>query len=347
MIPIELVFALAAPALLVVAGVAKFRQREKTSKEWMEVAARHGLEPGPTAFTHLPILSGTVGGHAVELRVVRRSSGKSSVSHTVVQTRLSIPVPAGLKVTQDTLLGGLLTAMGGQDIPLADPRLDKHLKVQGRSPQAVKDLLDIGVVRQAMQRFFVHSHYTKVEGRAVIADRRGIQTGASVDEMLASTVALVTAMSEGRERAWDDLAQRHGLERSGTRTVRLSGEREGVTVGIESTGHNTILTVGIHGLDNGVCIHAGDGGFVGDDQILGDRVRITGPASALPKLFGPIQLDALRGELMQVFETWPDTELRDGRLEVTLMGEPFRQVDSILKDYRALAEALQRTVSGT
>ena len=349
MIPIELLFTLAPPILLVVVGVAAFRHRERTSKAWMGLARRHGLEAGPTVplvFGHLPVLTGTVHGHGVEIRVVRRGGGKSKSSHTVVQTRLSIPVPAGLKVTRDTLVGGLLTAMGGQDIPLADPRLDKQLKVQGKSPQAVRDLLDIGVVRQAMQRFFAHGHYTRVEGAEVIADRRGVLTGAVLDEMLASTIGLVTAMSEGRESAWNDLATRHGLEHSDDRVVRLSGGRDGAAVCIESTGRKTRLTVEVVGFDLRVHICAGDGGFVEKDQILGHRVCITGDASALPAQFGPAQLDALRGDLMQVFETWPDTELRDGRLEVLLPGEPFRKLDLMLVDYRSLAEALHRTISG-
>ena len=70
-----------------------------------------------------------------------------------------------------------------------------------------------------------------------------------------------------------------------------------------------------------------------------------GDAAARPGQFGPAQLDALRGDLMQVFETWPKTELREGRLEVTVPGEPYRQLDAMLVDCRSLAEALLRVVS--
>jgi len=356
MSPIELIFMMVVltllvvgPILLVVGGVAAAndaaRRRQILSKAWMDLATRHGLAAGPTVMGGLPVLVGTVGGHQVELQTVRRGSAKSKRTYTVVQTRLSIPVPAGLKVTRDTFLGGLLTGMGGQDIPLADPRLDQNLKVQGHHPQAVRDLLDIGVVRQAMQRFFAHGRFTRLEGAEVIAERPGVQTGAAADAMLASAIALVTVMSEGRESAWHDLAKRHGLSRSGDAGVRLSGEREGVAVYVESTGGKTLITVAVRGLDTRLRIRAGGGGFVEQDQILGSRVCITGDASALGRQFGSAQLDVLRGDLMQVFKTWPETELRDGRLGVAVPGEPFRQLDAMLVDYQSLAEALRRTVS--
>ncbi len=346
MIPIDLLFLLAPPILLVGGGVAAFWSRERRLKAWNAAAERNGLIASSKTLGQLPVLFGTVQGHDVEVRVVRRGGGKNKASFTVVRTHLSIPVPAGLEVSRDHLLGKLVTAMGGQDIPLADPGLDKKLKVKGQSPQAIQDLLDIGVVRPAMQRFFALGQYSRLEGAEVIADRRGIQTDAGLDEMLASAIGLVNAMSEGRERAWKDLAERHGLERSGDPSTQLSGEQAGVAVQVESTGSQTQLTVHIRDFDPRVRICAGDGGFVERDPILGNRVCITGDAATLPKLFGPAQLDALRGELMQVFETWPDTRLRDGRLDATLQGEPYRTLDAMLGDYRSLAEALRRAAGG-
>ena len=341
MLSTDLLMMLAFPILLVVAGLASHWSRERRLTAWKGLAERYGFTSGPPPLGGLPVLVGSVHGHDVEVRVIRRGSGKSKASYTVVRTHLSIPVPAGLKVKRDHVVGKLLTAMGDQDIPLADPRLDTQLKVQGHSAQAVQDLLDIGVVRPAMQRFFALGPYARLEGTEVIADRRGVQTGAEFDEMLAAATGLVTAMSEGRARAWNDLAKRHGLERSGDRSIRLAGEREGVAVCIESTGSQTQLTVDIRDVDPRVRIRAGGGGFVEGDQILGNRVCITGDASTLPAQFGPGQLDALRGDLMQVFETWPDTELREGRLEGTLPGEPFRTLDAMLGDYRSLADALR------
>ena len=77
----------------------------------------------------------------MEIDTVWRGGSKNKKRYTVVRCGLQGPVPDGLSLTHVTLTRGLITAMGGQDIPLDDAHLDKKLVLRGRHPDAVRDLL--------------------------------------------------------------------------------------------------------------------------------------------------------------------------------------------------------------
>jgi len=322
---------------------------KKQQAAWRSAAARLGLELDPTAAEgSRPMLQGAVDGHAVEIEVIRRGSGKSSVRYTVVRSQFPGPVPAGLSLTQSTFFSEVRSSLGGQDIPLADGRLDRALVVQGRHPASVQALLDRKPVRKAMRRFFRNDAHSRVEGRNIIADRKGFLADAELDGMVSDTLAVVRAVTEARGRAWKDLAAQHGLtfEEIGP-AVRLIGERNGGAVRVETwNGETTTLTIEVPGLDPHIRIVAGEGGFVASDQILGGRVCITGQRPVLVARFGPAQLDALRGELMQVFQTWPTATVGGGAVRITLPEEPYSTLDAVLGDLGLLAVALGQSGSG-
>jgi hypothetical protein len=326
-------------------------QQQKVS--WSGAAVRLGLVEGSTKRAdELPVLQGTVDGHEVEIMLIWRGTGETRTPYTVVQSRLPGPLPAGLSLTQATFGSNLLTALGRQDIPLADASLDKKLVVGGRHPDAVRELLDALPVRKALRRFFLTqgskgSLDSRVEGQEVIAEQRGFCADESLDEMVADTVAVVTALTEARVRAWKGIARRRALAYQAIGpAIQLRGVRNGGAVSIETwNAESTKLTVEVPGLDPCIRITGGGGGFVDRDPILGGRICITGDPTVLRTQFGPGQLDGLRGDFMQVFQTWPAATVGEGKASLTLPGEPYASVDAALNDLGLLADALSR--SGT
>ena len=345
---IQLVLLLAIPFFLVYATRQAMRQAAHKQAAWRRAAERLGLEPDPTTEEGLrPILQGTIDGHGVEIEAITRGGGKSSVTYTVFRSRFPGSVPAGLSLTRATFASELRSTLGSQDIPLADKRLDRTLLVQGSHPAAIQSLLDRGPVRKALRRFFRNDRYSRVEGRDIIADRKGFLTGDELDEMLEATIAVITAVTRVREQAWTEIAARHALTYQAIGpAVRLTGERAGAAVRIETwDGQSTQLTIEIPRLARQVRISPGGGGFATRDPILGGRVCIIGPPTVLSTWFGPTQLDELRGDLLQVFETWPDATVQDGKLNITLAGEPYQSLDAVLGDLCMLADALGRVAS--
>jgi hypothetical protein len=231
---------LLSPFLLGVLVTISSRKEEERAAAWRGAASRIGFIEGSThPGAELPTLRGTVDGHGVEVESILRNENDSHLRYTVVRSRFPESVPDGLSLTQASFATAFLPVLGKQDIPIADPRLDKQLMVQGRHPVAVQALLDIGMVRKALRRFFrtgvPGAKHSRVEGRDVIAERKGLLTDSKLDELVADTVGLVTAVTEGRVLAWKDIAMRQGLtfEQIGP-AVRVSGVLNGDAVRIET-----------------------------------------------------------------------------------------------------------------
>lgn len=334
---------------LVLAQMAKAQRarRLQTSDSWEAFGEAHGLTLTGEIYG-LPVLEGTVDGFTVKLHRNLRSHGKSKAGYTVFKVSLNQPLPPGMKVTRPVLGGGLLTAMGAQDIPLTDKKLDHALRVQGSHPKAVQDLLDIWTVQEALRPVFRSGDQSCIKRDAVVLDRQGTLTGRKLEAAFADTLALAKALTEGPDLAWKDLATRHGLALTRTGTaVRLAGAHAAGAVAVDSPGGTqTRVCFTVEGLHPSVRITAGSGGFAGEDPVLGGRVCIAGSEEALQARFGGLQLDGLRGDLLQVFETWPDALVEDSTLHLTVGGQPYRTIDTLLGELGALATVLRPEDAG-
>lgn len=311
---------------------------------WEAFGEAHGLTHSDEVIFGLPVLKGTVEGFAVDIHRNLRSHGKSKSSYTVITVSLNLPLPSNMKVTKPLLGGALLTRLGTQDIPLADPRLDQSLRIQGRHPEAIQDLLDIWTVQEALRSFFHQGQLTCIKKNEVVMDRLGTLTGPSLEAAFAATLGMARALDEGPALAWQDLATRHALTLTRTGTaVRLEGEHLGSPVVVESPEIAwTRLCFALPDLHPSVRITSGTGGFAAKDPIVGGRVCIAGEDAALKAQFEGRRLDGLRGDLLQVFETWPEALIADSTLSITVGGQPYRTIDRLLEALGALAAALRR-----
>lgn len=135
----------------IVALVYSMTQKRKADEAWAQLAERHGLRLSSVVRGRQRALSGELDGMPLELWQESRSHGKSSTTWTCLE--LQLPFHA-ISLTQEHLVSGFFTAMGGQDIQVGDPELDRKLVIKGNE-DVVRALLDEEGRRAVM---LVNSH---------------------------------------------------------------------------------------------------------------------------------------------------------------------------------------------
>lgn len=107
-----------------------------------EFAAAHGLNylPPSIPFLSNPSLSGQVRGFEVNLRMVRRGSGKNSNTFTVLEVKPQQPPGFSFHVYEANFFNTLGKVFGMQDIEINDPEFDRKFIIQSHNENKIHEL---------------------------------------------------------------------------------------------------------------------------------------------------------------------------------------------------------------
>ncbi len=141
--------------------------RDQRAKVFAVVAREHGLTASSEG------LRGVIGGVGVAATVEQRTHGKSTVTYTVVGSRIHPPLDLGLSVREQhwKAFGGIEAWLYGvQDHVIGDPALDRAFLIGGDELPRIQALLTPAVRAQLLRAdksagVVLHDGGVQVEGR--------------------------------------------------------------------------------------------------------------------------------------------------------------------------------------
>jgi len=346
-----------AVALLFVFGVLAplaVRDARAAQRLWERIARTRGLSFRPGGWFSSMEATGSIDGIAVRVSTVVRGDGSVNRVFTKVEARPGVPLPEGLCLTQEDLGTSLVKALGGQDIPLADPELDGRLRVRGAEPALVKSLLDRPEARPALRTVADGEMLTCFEDGALVVETAGYALN-GMDALIDTAVAGARGLEAAVRAPWAELARERGYRHEETaRSATLDGRAGGMSVLVRAqyTGGQARTTVSVQldgGLPRGLRIRAGAGCSRLGDPILDGRVVVegtsgspepSGPALAwLRKRLGAPDTD-LHGRLLDVLQTLPGATVEDGVLSWSVERRLGTELPGVLDQMTALGAAL-------
>lgn len=347
--------ALAPLIATVIAAVA--HEQRRVRNRWRDTATTLGLQFDEGGLTRNMSMSGHLDGIAVKVKLIQRSVGDSSEEYTAVEARPNVPPPSGLRFHHEGLAAWFAKALGGQDIPLAEPLADEKLRVQGDDPEAVKAILDHPAAASAL-RAVVQSenkNHTQFNDGTLTLEVLGKDAG-KIGAMVRDAVDAVGGLDTAARAPWRALAEERGLLHEETRTSgALDGTLRGlpVLVRVRYSDHHARTSVRVTldgGLPGHVRIRAGEGGVPIGDPILDGRVIVEsrttardGPHDAAVAWLRERLADEehdLRGCLMDVLQGLPDALIEDGVVQASLPGRLGPELAETLDRLVDLGKAL-------
>ncbi|QDG54087.1 hypothetical protein FIV42_26100 [Persicimonas caeni] len=120
------------------------------SSTWQKVAQKLGLGFEDSTWFGHPKLYGKFRDTDVDVTIEVVGSGKSKQIYTVVEAPLSGLAPYGLKVYQEGMWEKMEKLIGGDDIQVGDPELDKAFIIQGNDAEKISEVLTAPSVKRSL-----------------------------------------------------------------------------------------------------------------------------------------------------------------------------------------------------
>lgn len=335
-----------------VAGIVALASRhmKKIRGVWQDAAAEHGLQFHRGGFFKGMSMTGSSRGVGMEVQTVTRSAGNHSQIFTVVKARVPAALPAGLKLTRSGFGGKLATALGAQDIPVSDPVLDKHLRVKGEDPVAVRALLDHAHGASGAGVLMKGNAQSHLKDDTLVVELQGYAQK-DLSTVIGAAASAANALAVAARAPWATLSQQHGLSHTESGlTARLDGDIGGVPVQVRADGalKDAVTTIVVDlgpTMPEQARITAGKGGPTLGDPILDGRVRIGGPEAEAAAAAIRARLDSpdadLRGCLMDALHGLPNAAIEDGVLRVQVRGRISTALPDLVQRAVALGAAFR------
>jgi len=322
-------------------GQRKFLGLPRTS--WFRMAKKWHLLPVLSTERHRWRFRGRIDDFPVEAIV-----SIDTVVEGLIEVCITLPedFPADLRVRPETARTRLRRALGGQDIPLADPDLDRALEVRGRDESHIAAVLAYPTLGDAFRALFGLGLYVSISGRQVtVRDRSLCADG--MDRAIGRAVELARLLSQ-QKTVWNDVAEEHMLEfeqEQGRKRLTGTVGGEAVVVTSEWTEDDwfTGVRVPVRGLSPDIGLQSGTGCL--RDPVLDGVVSATGDPAALRALLTSPGFGDVRGVLLETIHTWPVARVHQGAVE---LGEPRLSgegLESMVEAAVALATALADAVA--
>lgn len=350
---------LASLVVLVFGGMVagKVHDARGLRRHWRKTATRLGFTFDRGSLLKNMSMQGSLDGIAVGVTLIQRGAGDTSVTYTAVEARPTVPLPAGLHIRHENLGTWFAKVLGGQDIPLADPRADEALRVRGDDPTAVQALLDHPAAEPTLHAIAQSTSeaYTRVEDGKVIFEvlGRGID---QIETLVRAAVDAVHGLDASAREPWRMLATERGLRHEETRKfATLDGTLRGLPVLIRARYSDeqakTTFRVSLEGgPPRHVRIRVGTDGERIGDPILDGRIVVesTGKGSSEAAIgwFRDRLADEgrdLRGCLMDVLQGLPGAVVNSGAIHASLPGRPGPELADTVDRLIDLGVALSNT----
>ncbi len=327
--------------------------------EWGELAARRGLRLAEGS-GRCQIVGG-LEEMDVQVRVEQRGAGRSKKSYTVLRISLNAPGPQGLKVSREGLGDQISKLLGGQDIEIGDPALDRQLRVKGADPQAVREVATLPVLQATMAMNARLEGHCRVEDGQVILEASGVLLRPRLDRLLDDGLGLARQWRAAILEPWLAVTRRWQLSHRSEGSVHtLEGEVGPLLLSVRvdptlDRGPKTRIRLSLpEPLPGGLGLRVkppggseGSGIGLGDpvlDSLLAATAHDAERARRFVREADPS--DDLHGKLLAVLHAWPKSSLGEQAVhlnaETCAAGDLERQIEAAVELGQALVRGIDR-----
>jgi hypothetical protein len=331
-------------------------QLQVQRKEWGALAEHRGLRLAE--HRGLRQIVGELDELGVQVRVEQRGAGRSRQSYTVLRLDLNAPGPEGLRISREGLGDQLGKLLGGQDIEVGDPALDRQLRVKGADPQAVREVATPAVLQATLAMNARLDGHCRVEDGQVILEARGMLLRPRLDRLLEEGIELAGQWRAAFLEPWLAVTRRWRLTHRSEGSVHsLEGEVGPLLLSVRvdprvERGPKTRIRLSLpEPLPGGLGLRArpagqreGAGIGLGDpvlDSLLAATARDAERARRFIREADPGE--DLHGKLLAVLHAWPLSTVGEQAVhlnaETCAAGELERQIEAALELGQALVRA--------
>lgn len=139
--------------VIAVVAVVSVKNKQQAIEAWRRFGKEHQLRMLNAGAWSNPRLEGRFRDLNVTLQVEVHGSGKHRKTFTRAVARFPGPMPRGLNITSEGFTDRLAKLVGGQDIQIGYPELDRKLRIQGEDEAAVRILMKNWRARDAIAAF--------------------------------------------------------------------------------------------------------------------------------------------------------------------------------------------------
>lgn len=318
------------------------KQVSSVERSWGEYAQATGLRFTAKDFFTEPALAGQIDGYSVFVTTVKRG-GKNKTTFTQATITTLRAMPQGLTVNQEGLLDAVTKLVGGQDIAIGEETLDSKLRFRGESAASITALFADHNLQHTLQFLSNYTHFSKLKGREVIVDQRGLMTD-SIDLLVSDALRIAQAMDMARLRPWQELAHQLGLSLSEQLDrIVLSGEHRGHTIKltVDLKQDTSTITLPLSGMPAGLSVVAStEAGIKLGDPILDGMLTVGGSNPDAVRML--LLDDELRGVLLAVVHAWPGASVNASRIRLPLPHTDTTDLAARLEEVTTLASRLMR-----
>jgi hypothetical protein len=317
-------------------------QRSRRRQVFAATAARRGLtvdtDRGPAR------ARGTVGAHAVWVGEVHRGSGRKRRVHCRIEVTPHARLPDGLYIAREGLGTRLAKAVGLEDIQVGNTPLDAAALIRGEDPEHIRQLLCDDVLCLTLERLVLDGG--AVSGGSVSMELPDFDDE-HIDRAIRQLGDVATDLTRAVEQPWMDLADREGMDLSGSSAAGVVGlgidapdGTRAVVRGDLRTGRAVFEVTPAGGLADGLVIVAGEHpeAVQTGDVLLDGRVSLLGARPEAIRAL--VRQEGVREELLAVFTTSPASRVSDGVVRVEATAASFDVLSDRLHDAVRLADAL-------